>query len=67
VNKLKHELDLAMAEQHWPVTFSIGLGIFMKVPASEDEMISFTDQLMYRVKAAGKNNILTEIFTAPGA
>jgi diguanylate cyclase (GGDEF)-like protein len=63
--KLKRELDAAMAEQSWPVTFSIGLGIFAKVPQSEDEMVSFTDKLMYRVKSAGKNNLLTEEFAAP--
>ena len=60
VEKLRRELNLAMAKQGWQVTFSVGLGIFYAVPESEDEMISFTDKLMYRVKSSGKNNILTD-------
>lgn len=65
VDKLKRELDALMSAQGWPVTFSIGLGIFPGVPASEDEIISFTDKLMYRVKSSGKNNVLTDEFAAP--
>ena len=61
VNKLNRELDALMSSQGWPVTFSIGVGIFPGVPASEDEIISFTDKLMYRVKSSGKNNVLTQI------
>jgi diguanylate cyclase (GGDEF)-like protein len=60
VENLRRELNLAMVEQGWPVTLSVGLGIFNTVPESEDEMISFTDKLMYRVKSSGKNNILTD-------
>ncbi len=68
VGKLKRELDALMSAHGWPVTFSIGLGIFPRVPASEDEIISFTDGLMYRVKSSGKNEILTEVFIAqPGS
>jgi diguanylate cyclase (GGDEF)-like protein len=62
IDKLKRELDAIMAAHSWPVTFSIGLGVFVNVPDSEDEMISFTDKLMYRVKSSGKNNILAQIF-----
>lgn len=62
VDKLRRKLDAAMAEKVWSVTFSVGLGIFNTVPASEDAMMAFTDKLMYRVKAAGKNDILTEVF-----
>jgi diguanylate cyclase (GGDEF)-like protein len=62
VDKLTFELDATMQRHGWPVTFSIGLGIFTHVPATDDEIISFTDKLMYRVKASGKNNVLTEVF-----
>ena len=62
ISKLRQELDLAMAARNWPVTFSIGVGIFLEVPKSEDDVISFTDQLMYQVKAAGKNNIIYDEF-----
>ena len=67
VEKLRRELNLAMMEHGWPVTFSVGLGIFYAVPESEDEMISFTDKLMYRVKSSGKNNILTDEHMLAGA
>ena len=66
IDKLRQELNAAMAEHGWQVTFSIGLGIFKSVPGSEDEMISFTDKLMYRVKSSGKNNLLTEVFAMSG-
>lgn len=62
VSKLRRELDTVMNESRWPVTFSIGVGIFTLVPESEDSVILFTDHLMYRVKTAGKNDILTEVF-----
>ena len=62
IGKLRQELDLAMRARHWSVTFSIGVGIFLEVPKSEDEVISFTDQLMYRVKAADKNDVVYEEF-----
>lgn len=62
ISKLRQELDLAMAARNWPVTFSIGVGIFLEAPKSEDDVISFTDQLMYRVKAAGKNNVIYDEF-----
>ena len=64
VGKLKRELDAVMTGNRWPVTFSVGVGIFNSVLASEDAMISFTDKLMYRVKSAGKNNVSIEVFEA---
>jgi diguanylate cyclase (GGDEF)-like protein len=62
ISKLRQELDAAMVARNWPVTFSIGVGIFLEVPKSEDDVISFTDQLMYRVKAAGKSNVIYDEF-----
>ncbi len=62
VDKLRRELDAIMTKNGWLVTFSIGLAIFTNVPESEDEIISFADRLMYRVKASGKNNVVTEVF-----
>ena len=62
IGKLRQELDLAMAARNWPVTFSIGVGIFLDVPKSEGDVISFSDQLMYQVKAAGKNNVIYDEF-----
>ena len=68
IEKLRGDLAARMAQDNWPVTFSIGLAIFPSVPASEDEVILCADRLMYRVKTSGKNNVLAEIYPAqPGA
>jgi PleD family two-component response regulator len=66
IENLKRELNALMAEHSWQVIFSIGLAIFSSVPNSEDQIISFTDQLMYRVKSSGKNYVLTEAFAMRG-
>ena len=62
IKKLRPELDRAMTEHQWPITFSIGVGIFPTVPANVDRVVAFTDRLMYRVKAMGKNKVLHRVF-----
>jgi diguanylate cyclase (GGDEF)-like protein len=44
-------------EQHWPVTFSIGMVTYLEAPASTDEMIRVADRLMYEVKDSGKDEL----------
>lgn len=44
-------------EQHWPVTFSIGMVTYLTAPESADEMIRVADTLMYEVKDSGKNEL----------
>ena len=51
----------AMQKNDWPVTFSIGMVTFNKVPASPEEMIHKADQLMYAVKTGGKNALKAEV------
>ena len=58
--RLLHE----MREHNWPVTFSIGIATFVKMPAATDDMIHQADQLMYAVKYAGKAAIRREIYSA---
>jgi len=41
----------------WPVSFSMGLVLFKKLPDNVDEMIKQADNLMYTVKGSGKNGI----------
>jgi diguanylate cyclase (GGDEF)-like protein len=62
IKKLRPELDRAMSENHWPITFSIGVGIFPTVPDNVDRVVAFTDKLMYRVKAMGKNKVLHRVY-----
>jgi len=53
-------LKTAAADGGWPVGFSIGVAVFPAVPASIDEALKVADSLMYRVKKAGKNNLIYE-------
>ena len=46
-----------MKECNWPVTFSIGLVTYLTPPKRISEIILKGDNLMYEVKAQGKNNI----------
>jgi diguanylate cyclase (GGDEF)-like protein len=62
IRKLCENLDRAMAEHDWPITFSVGVGVFPKVPESADRVITFCDRLMQRVKALGKNKILHKVY-----
>ncbi|BCR03245.1 hypothetical protein DESUT3_03140 [Desulfuromonas versatilis] len=55
--KLREGLLAEMARFGWPVTFSIGVLVCEAPPSSVEEMIRRADDLMYSVKAAGKNAI----------
>jgi diguanylate cyclase (GGDEF)-like protein len=60
--KLCEKLDSVVKENKWPVTFSIGIGIFPIVPESLNHVISFTDSLMYRAKKEGKNKVVHHVY-----
>lgn len=60
--RLKNLLDEKMCERQWPITFSIGAGLFVQAPASVDEMIRKTDRLMYLAKNQGKDKINQMVF-----
>ena len=62
IRKLRQELDSAMAKHDWPITFSIGVGIFPRVPENADRVIAFADKLMYGVKAMGKNKVMHRVY-----
>jgi diguanylate cyclase (GGDEF)-like protein len=62
IKKLCGHLDRAMAAHDWPITFSVGVGIFTQVPENVDIVIAFCDRLMQRVKALGKNKIMHRIY-----
>jgi diguanylate cyclase (GGDEF)-like protein len=63
---LQSRLLSAMRERGWPVTFSIGLAIFNKVPESVDQMIRHADTLMYKIKHRGKDGISEQVFAPDG-
>lgn len=62
INKLSKQLAMVIAENESPVTLSIGVGIFLRAPENVEQIVSFSDQLMYRVKTTGKNKILHRVY-----
>ena len=62
VEMLQQRLLHAMQERGWPVTFSIGIATFLKMPPSIDDMIRQADKLMYAVKNSSKGAIKQEVF-----
>ena len=58
--RVRDELARESADNGWPIGFSIGVAVFPRVPSSIDEAMKIADQLMYRVKTAGKNGIVYE-------
>ena len=57
LKKLQDELLKEMNKNKWPVTFSIGVVTFNDVMKTSRDMIKKVDDLMYKVKNSGKNNI----------
>jgi diguanylate cyclase (GGDEF)-like protein len=45
---------------HWPITFSMGVATFSEPPGSVEEMMEFADKLMYSAKTRGKNGVAFE-------
>jgi diguanylate cyclase (GGDEF)-like protein len=56
-----HNFLLGKMEQNsWEVTFSIGVVTYYVLPATAGELLQQVDELMYEVKATGKNSIRFE-------
>jgi diguanylate cyclase (GGDEF)-like protein len=62
VRKLSAQLENAMSRHDWPITFSVGVGVFPSVPASVDEAVAFCERVMQRVKASGRNRVMVRVF-----
>jgi len=54
--------SVAIRNNDWPVTFSMGVATFIRPPSSVDEMLKISDDLMYAAKKNGKNTIQFEVF-----
>jgi diguanylate cyclase (GGDEF)-like protein len=59
--RLQGELDEAMADRGWSVTFSIGAVTFRTPPRTEQELVRLSDEQMYRAKREGKNRVRHEV------
>lgn len=64
MNKLRKVLRSVNDKNRCQVTFSIGVGVFLDAPESVDSVISFSDEIMYQVKTAGKNKVLHRLYMA---
>ncbi len=54
---------MQIVEQHgWPISFSIGVATFIRLPRTAKELVSQADYLMYNVKTRGKNRIEYEVY-----
>lgn len=56
LSRLKETLNAQMRSKGWPVTASMGVSVIDE-PMSLDAIIDSADQLMFKVKKAGGNNI----------
>ena len=56
--QLREKLVQLASDQDWPIGFSIGVAVFNPPPAKPEDCVHFADELMYKVKKSGKNNIL---------
>jgi diguanylate cyclase (GGDEF)-like protein len=60
LGKVVQMLNRSMQQNHWPVTFSMGAVTFVTPPESLQEMIKRADEVMYSIKASGKNRLKQE-------
>ncbi len=60
LNNLRHNLLEMAHENNWPITFSIGV-VTCSESCKLDELIKEADNLMYTVKASGKNRIESKV------
>lgn len=59
---LQRRIGEQMRSHNWPVTASFGVATFAQAPDSAQTAISAADELMYRAKSDGKNNIIAITF-----
>jgi len=56
-DNLRETLKLAVGEEGWPISFSMGVVAFESAPARPRDAIALADRLMYEVKAAGRDGV----------
>jgi len=63
--RLRHELAELGRRNGWPLSLSIGAIVCRPAECDVDELLRRADALMYRVKSAGKNDVLVADLSAP--
>lgn len=61
------QLKQCAKRNQWPVSFSIGVITFEKLPADADHAIGLADRLMYLVKRKHKDDIFFQVFSSETA
>lgn len=59
-SRIYDELSRVAKNSGWPIGFSIGVALFADMPINVDDALRKADEIMYRVKKAGKNNVIYE-------
>ena len=62
VQRVRERLTAAMQDKKWPVTLSLGAVTFETPPHNVTEMLRIADEVMYRAKHGGKDQIASEIY-----
>ncbi|NJM58121.1 MAG: GGDEF domain-containing protein [Synechococcales cyanobacterium RU_4_20] len=59
--RVQAQLMRIVRHHGWPISFSIGVATFVKLPPTVQEIVEQADGLMYDVKLHGKNRIKYEV------
>lgn len=62
ISRIRQRLLNEMQAGGWPVTFSIGVVTFVKIPKAVDDMVKMADDVMLPVKMGGKNGVSYTIY-----
>ena len=65
ITALRESLKQAMQAHAWEVSFSMGLGTFISLNESLDELVSLSDALMYEAKRKGKDTVVQREYAPP--
>lgn len=60
ITKMQRNLENAMKQKNWPISFSIGVAIINDTFLNYESVIKMADDLMYRIKKSGMNRVLIE-------
>jgi len=63
MSTLRERLTQVIKTNKWPIGLSIGVASLQNTSITASEAINLADNLMYKVKKSGKNNIIFEEFT----
>ncbi len=67
LESIRESVAAMAATRSWPLTTSIGVCAFPKVPTDVDAMLREADKLMYDAKRAGRNRITSRVVDCTSA